>query len=278
MLDAVTKGYLMLHPVPAARTLARLDGEDAAALFTAMPRQLAAQVLGQMAPASAGRCLQLLPPATASEILTRMPMLAATMALRGLDKTQVQDLLTPLPRPKASRIRLRLRLSEWAIGAFIDDDLLTLSPDDRVGDALRLFRRGGQHTGQTLPVIDTNQRLVGVVDLCELLGNSDRRVIRSLMQPAAHVLSARAALQTVINHPAWITHDSLPVVDRNGTFQGVLRRSHVMEKESRLMSGITERNEIDNTRAALADIFWLAVGAVSIGAGRTSGQDKRVAE
>ena len=55
MLDAVTKGYLTLHPASAARTLTRIDRRDAAEAFSAMPRQLAAQVLECMEPASAGR-------------------------------------------------------------------------------------------------------------------------------------------------------------------------------------------------------------------------------
>ena len=48
MLDAVTKGYLALHPEAAARALAKLDRRDAAEAFNAMPRQLAGQVLARI--------------------------------------------------------------------------------------------------------------------------------------------------------------------------------------------------------------------------------------
>jgi hypothetical protein len=96
------------------------------------------------------------------------------------------------------------------------------------------------------------------------------------MKPAVHVLNARAAIQTVAGHPAWMSHDSLPVINRNGIFQGVLYRSRVMEEEAHILSEIVERNELITTRTALADIFWLAVGALFIGSERTdeqSGQD-----
>lgn len=275
MLDAVTKGYLMLHPASAARTLARLDRRDAAAVISAMPRQIAGKVLEGMAPASAARCLSVLPPSVAGDILARTALPAAVAAIRAMESKQVQQLLTQLPRPKAARIRLQLRFSEWVIGALVDEDVLTLSPDHRVGDALRLFRSSGHRTGQTISVIDMDRRLVGIVDLCELLGNSDRRPIRQLMHPPAHVLSARAALQSVASHPAWMTHDSLPVINRNGVFQGVLRRSRVIQEKESLIGEIVERNEQIITRAALADIFWLAIGALITGTRRADDHHTR---
>lgn len=268
MLDAVTKGYLMLHPASAAGTLARLERKDAAAAFSAMPRQVAGQVLEGMAPASAARCLAVLPPGVAGEILARTALPAAVATLRVMDDQQVRQLLTQLPRPSAARMRLQLRFSEWVVGAFVDENVLTLSPDHRVGDALRLFRSSGQRTGQTITVIDRDRRLEGVVDLCELLGNSDRRPIRHFMQPAPHILSARAALQSVVHHSAWLTHDSLPVINRNGVFLGVLPRSRIMQEKAPLIGKVVERNEQITTRTALADIFWLAIGALFIGSGR----------
>lgn len=269
MLDSVTRGYLALHPLSAARTLARLDKHDAAEAFSAMPRQLAGKVLGLMAPPSAAHLLKVMPAAVASEILARMPLPAAAAALRMLEEKEARLLLKELPRPKAAQLRLRLRFSEWVVGAFVEDDVLTLSPIHRVGDALRLLRSSEIRPDATIPVVDSKRLLVGVVDISDLLNNADRRVISHLMRPAPHVLSARAALQTVIDHPAWITHDSLPVINRNGIFQGVLRRSRVMAEEAQLTTDVSERSEMATTRSALADIFWLAVGTLFVEAKKT---------
>ncbi|MGD8956794.1 MAG: hypothetical protein PVJ03_05620 [Chromatiaceae bacterium] len=88
-----------------------------------------------------------------------------------------------------------------------------------------------------------------------------------------HVLSARTALQAVVDHPAWATHDNLPVISRQGLFQGVLRRSKVLEQETHAIKDTIERNETVTTRAALADIFWLAIGALFVSPGRPDDQD-----
>jgi magnesium transporter len=262
VLDALTKGYLTLHPAAAARTLARLDVRDLKAVFQAMPRPLAASVIEHMTPGSIARSLGHLQTRAAAEILVRIPSLTAVAALRLMDSDQVKALFSAMPRPAAARLRLRLRYPETLIGSFVDAEALTLSVEQRVGDALRLVRRTGQRGGHTLCVLDEHRRLLGVVDLCDLLGERDRSRIQRVMHPAPVVLNARAALQTVTNHPAWLTHDSLPVVNREGLFQGVLARAKVMTKEQQLLTEVAERNELTTTRVALADIFWLGVAAL----------------
>lgn len=262
MLDALTKGYLTLHPADAAHTLSRLDISDLKAVFQAMPRPLAAGVLEHMNPLSAARCLGHLPTRAGAEILVRIPSLTAVTALRMMSEDQVKALLSAMPRPAAARLRLRLRYPETLIGSHVDADALTLGIDQRVGDALRLVRRTGRRSGHTLYVLDTSRHLAGLVDLCDLLGERDRSRIARSVRPAPVVLNARAALQTVTNHPAWLTHDSLPVVNREGIFQGVLARARVMTEGQQLLSEVAEHNELATTRAALADIFWLGVGSL----------------
>jgi Mg/Co/Ni transporter MgtE len=261
MLDAVTKGYLARHPAAAARTLSHLDDRDIRAIFVAMPPQLAAGVLGHMAPGSASRCLAQLPATKGGEILARTPVLAAVAALRLLPREQVHALLAAMPRPAAARLRLRLQYAETVIGAFVDADVITLTPVHRVGDALRLFRHAGDHTVRSIPVLNEDRHLAGMVDLGDLLGERDRSMIKGVLQPAPVVLNARTALKTVTDHPAWLTHDSLPVVNRRGVFQGVLRRSKVMAEEQQLLTEVADYTETARTRAALADIFWMGVGA-----------------
>jgi magnesium transporter len=274
VLDPVTKGYIAQRPEAAGRTLMRLDGADLKAIFEAMPRPLAATVLEHMAPGSAGRCLAQLAPEAGGEIVARMHVLTASAALRLMQRDQVQKLLAVVPRPLAARLRLRLRYSETVIGAFVDAEVVTLAPQHRVGDALRLFRRAAQRIGQTIPALDERGHVVGIVDLSDLLRQRDRSIVQRVMRPASVVLNARAPLHTVNDHPAWLTHDSLPVVNREGVFQGVLRRSKVMQGEQELLSEVAERSELARTRAALADIFWIAVSALFIGNDDPAARDR----
>jgi len=265
MLDPVTKGYLTMRPDAAANTLLRLDDHDIRGIFEAMPRPVAAKVLEYMPSASASRCLVNLTNKTIGEILAQMPIPASVAVLRHMHHDQVKELLERIPRTMAVRLRLGLRYSETVIGTFVDANVITLKPDHHVGDALRLYRREGQYTGHTIYVLDELRHLAGQVYLNDLLGVRDRSIVSRIMQPVPAVLNARTTLQSVARHPAWLTNDSLPVINRNNIYQGVLRRDQVMKKDNQLISNVTEHNELASTRAALADIFWMAVGALVVG-------------
>lgn len=273
-LDPVTKGYIALRPADAARTLAQLNDRDIKAIFGAIPRQMAASLLEHMTPSSAIHCIAQLADKTIAEILTQMPVLSAVAALRLMKREQVKTLLTLMPRPKAAQLRLRLRYTEAVIGAFVDNDVVTFHPDQSAGDALRQFKREGQRTGHTIHVLNELRQLAGVVQLSDLVSARDRSTIKRIMRPGPVAIHAGAALQTAASHPAWLTHDSLPVINRTGVFQGVLRRSKVMEEEQQLINELAEQNELAATRDALADIFWIAVGALFISNPHSTARNK----
>ena len=265
MIDPITRGYLTMLPQDAANTLQRLDERDRRDILDAMPRSVAGNLLEQMASAAASNCLAQLTSKTASEILALMPLPAVVSILRHLQSEQVRDLLGYMPRTLAMRMRLGLRYAESLVGAFVDVNAVTFSPEQSVGDALRLYRRNGKHTGQSVFVLEQQRYLAGAVYLDDLLSEKDRSTIRRIMQPAPVVLSARATLQSITHHPAWLTHDSLPVVNRDDVYQGVLRRERLAPKQQELINTVSDNTEIASTRAALADILWMAVGAMLIG-------------
>lgn len=274
MLDPLTRAYLTLRPEAAANTLLKLQEQDLRAILEAMPRPVAAKVLEQMASASASRCLAHLGNRAIGEILEHLPLPASVAVLRHVQSDQVRELLERMPRTLAVRLRLGLRYAETLVGGFVDVDAVTFAPEHHVGDALRLYRREGQHTGHTIYVLEQDRSLGGEVHLDDLLSARDRTLVSRIMRPVSAVLSARATLQSVAHHPAWLTNDCLPVVSRTGVYQGVLMRDRVLVKHQELIGTVEEQNEMALTRAALADILWMSVGALLMG-GASADTDKR---
>ena len=274
MLDPVTKGYLTRRPDAAAISLLRLEDRDMQGIFEAMPRSVAANVLEHMPAASASRCMVNLSNKIISEILAQMPIPSSVAVLRLMQHEQVKELLERMPRAKAVRIRLGLRYSETVVGAYVDANVITFKPEQHVSEALRLYRQEGQYTRHIIYVLDEQRQLLGQVHLDDLLSARDRSIIKRIMRPVPAVLSTRATLQTVAKHPAWLTNDSLPVINRNDIYQGVLWRDRVVEKEHQLINTVTEHNELESTRAELADIFWMAVGALFVGGAAPAEQNE----
>ena len=265
MLDPFSKGYLTRRPDAAAISLLRLEDRDLQGIFEAMPRSVAANVLEHMPAASASRCLVNLSNKTISEILAHMPIPACVAVLRQMHHEQVKELLERMPRARGVRIRLGLRYSETVVGAYVDANVITFTPEQRVSEALRQFRQEGQYTRHIIYVLDQQRKLAGQAHLDDLVSARDRSIIRRIMRPVPAVLNTRATLQSIAKHPAWLTNDSLPVTNRNDIYQGVLWRDKVMQKDQQLINTVTEHNELESTRAELANIFWMAVGALFVG-------------
>ena len=265
MLDPLTKGYLNLRPDAAANTLLRLDEHDRSRLFEAMSPQLAARVLGHMAAASASAVLASLDDDNVSAILAQMPLPGAVAVLRQLPRARIKALLARMSPTLAVRLRLGLRYAESVVGAFVDVNAVTFSPEHHASDALRLYRREGQYTGHTIYVLNERRHLAGQVHLNDLLSARERSIIGRIMEPVTAVLSTREPLRSVARHPAWLTNDYLPVINRNDVYQGVLGRDKVMAGREELIEQVTDESELATTRAALGDIFWIAVGALFAG-------------
>jgi Mg/Co/Ni transporter MgtE len=260
--DHLTEGYLERHPAAAARSLARLDERDVADLIASSPAHLSAGVLAHMTTGMAVRCLEQLQPKTAAEIAAYMPAQAAVPRLRLMSRDRLQLLLSNLPRLSAARLRLHLRYPETAIGALIDTDVLTLGQELRVGDALRQIRHSRARQNHSLYVLDDRRHLAGMVDISDLLAQADRVPVFRIQQKVPVVFNVRASIHAVDDHPAWLNHDALPVVNRSGAFQGVLQRAAVMREEQSLLTEVAEQRELATTRLALADLLWLAFASL----------------
>ncbi len=261
-IDPLTTDYLARHPAAAARSVSRLDESALLEFMASLPPPLIAGIVSYLTPALSAEVLRRLGAEVAAQIVARMANEAAIIVMRVMEDDFRDTLFRALPRVTAARLRLQLRCPEALIGSLVDADAFTLTPELRVADALRLLRqRGGQATHQ-IYVLDEQRRVKGAVDLTELVSERDRTPLSRLVRRAPVLLNARAPLHTVEGLDAWLSYDSLPVTDRRGVFQGILRRDAVTRDEHSLLAGISTERELQTTRVAISDIFWLAAGAL----------------
>ena len=80
---------------------------------------------------------------------------------------------------------------------------------------------------------------------------------------AAHALGLGATMLGIVG----------PVINRNNVYQGVLGRDKVMAGREELIEQVADENELATTRAALGDIFWMAVGALFAGKADGTGRN-----
>ena len=226
-LDVLTNAFLASHPDAAARELEQLPHEDAAALFERVPARLGAGVLDAMLPYPASRCLQLIAPTQAALLLAGMSVPASAAVLRNLPEASRAQLLDALPTATALACRALLGYPEDSVGACVETEIIALSPNTRVEEAIGALREARTLPAGPIYVVDALRRPLGQVALPILLRADAKQRIDVLMTAIPATLPAVTPLAGADSHPAWRDADLVPVVERGGGLVGVVARRSV---------------------------------------------------
>lgn len=243
------------HPGESARVLDRLTAEDAAAFFRFLPARLVAPVLRQMLPLAAAHCLELLDDETAAGLVRDLDAQSGTAILRHLSAARRDRLVGELPTASALAFRFLLGYPEDAVGAWVQPHVLALPPDMSISTALDHVRQSPEAGGEFLYVIDTAQRLQGVVSLIDALRAGRGATLAQVMRPRRSTISARASLHAARAQAAWREHHTLPVVEHNQRFIGALDLATLCQALER-QDGVTGPPTGFAAGAALASGVW----------------------
>lgn len=198
----------------------------------------------------------------AADILFKMPNEAAVLVMRSMNRDIHHVFYRKMPRVAALRLRLQMRYPEALVGSLVDSEAITLQPDQRISDALKLIRGGKNRVSQQIYIVDKERHVLGYVDLTTLIANREWTPLSRISKNIPLLLNTRSPLHTAEELDAWLNFDSLPVVDRLGSFQGVLRKEAIIRVDHSLLRGISKEREFKRTYGALTDIFWLSVGSL----------------
>jgi len=222
--DVLTLAFLGNHPAEAARVLGRLPPGDAAALFESVPARAGGPVIRHMLPAAAARILGAVDREVALSLLAATGTQATVAILRNVAEPLRATLLSGLPTTVAFAARLLLHYPDDSVGAWVDPDIVTLSPQQTVAVAVERITESRETVVEQVFVVDGEQQLVGVIPVHELLRAPRTSVLGSVMEKPPAVLTASATVNGAARRRGWQQASALPVIDRTGQLIGVLRR------------------------------------------------------
>ncbi len=260
--ESLTLTFVTAHPAEAARTLERISAHDAAALFATIPARAGAPVLAAMLPSAAARILAVLDTETAISQLAVTGTQAAVSILRQIPELQRRKLVAGLPTTAAMVSRMLLHYPEDSIGAWVDPDILVLSADTTVAEAMERIANGSEPKVEQVFSVDREQRLVGAINVHELLRVPGTMLLSNIAQKPDALLIASATLGGALKRRGWHQSSSLPVMDRSGRLIGVLRRSALDRALARGQLPAHTRNGAPLS-AMLARGYWNAFCALA---------------
>jgi magnesium transporter len=251
------------HPDEAAAVLEQLSFSDAAGMLAELEPELAAQLVAHLSAALAVDCLKTLPNTKVAVVLGELPVdISARLLMRASNQTR-QLWLAELPEERAEFLRRKLRYPSGTAGALVDPRVLALPEGLSVAEAQKQLRRSAERAYYYVYVVDRDQRLVGALDMRELLLAESRETLGSVMHRNVVSVPAHADLATVIAHAGWQDLEALPVVDAGGVFFGIIRHRTIRQIAA---AGSREaRQPVVQTLVGLGELYWTGLSAFLVG-------------
>lgn len=247
------------HPERAAVALELAGREGAASILARAKAEDAAAVMRRMSPQLAAAILEVLTAPRAAEVLEALPLDAAVRLIRRLSPGRADEAFENMARRRAGAVRSLLQFPEGSAGALMDPEVLALPETLSAREAVTRVREAPEQARYNVYIVDGQQRLVGAVNLRELLLATPRTRLADLMVREPLHLDARADRAAVVAHRGWREVHSLPVVDEQGGYLGAVRYRTLRGLEDELF----RRGPTDaDVRDSLGQLFSAGAGAV----------------
>jgi magnesium transporter len=259
--EELSYAFLEAHPTDAARVLERLAATEAGALLQSVPLRLAAPVLRQMLPLAGAHCLEPLEDTQIAGLLHSLGVQAGVALLRHFGAERRARLMAQLPAALVLAYELLLGYPEQTVGAWMDVNAMALPADMTVGESLERVRRADEVLAGDPFVITRSQRLLGYVELADLLRANTAVSLDRLVRPCAHKLPAQALLAGLLDHQGWHVASTLPVIEHDDRLVGAfthaaLQRALAIEQE------VPQQNHAADTYAGIASAYWFGVSSL----------------
>ena len=257
-LDKRLAGRLLAdHPGQAAAVLERLSDEAVVGVVIEATAPVAAVALSHLAPLRAASLLSQVGGRFARELMPLMGLDVLADLTRRMDPDARDRFLGGLDPGAARLLEGLIQFPEGTAGSLMDSRVLALPLDVTAGEAIEQIRKAPDSIRYNLYVVDRERRLVGVLNLRELLLADHEQTLGSVAKRDVMSIEGHRDRAAVLAHPAWRAAHSLPVIDRAGVYLGALRYRTWRRLEDEATRH-RERND-SHTADALGDLFSAGV-------------------
>jgi Mg2+ transporter MgtE len=265
-----------LHPADIADILEQLDVEDAGAFLGSLDTETAADTLNEIETPLQSELLSEIDPERASDMLETMAPDDAADILAEMSHADAERLLNLMPANESKPIRDLLRYGAETAGGIMTNEVLALSQDTTVEEALTYMRTHSEHLEMVyyLYIIDAERHLLGVVSLRQLVTADPGKHMGELMDTDVIKVQADVDQEEVARRISKYDLLGIPVVDADNHLLGLITVDDVIdvlhEEQAEDISDIagadvqeSEDEEKFSWRTAINRSSWLGVNVIA---------------
>jgi CBS domain-containing protein len=225
------KGLAELHPADLATIIDQLSRSDRVGVIASLDDEAAADAIGEMEPETQVEVLEDLEPERAADILEEMdPDEAADLVADLSDESRV-EILGLMEKEEADEVQELMTYGEYTAGGIMTTEFVavpaTLTAAQTI-DRLRDLEPDAE-TIYYVYVTDSDERLVGVLSLRDLIVSKPEKVISTFMYDEPVALRTDASQEEVTEVVARYNLLAVPVVDAEGRLEGIVTVDDAMD-------------------------------------------------
>lgn len=229
--SSVILRFIDTDPQQAALALESLSPRGAASVVRALPHDAATRLLARVHPQSEAAIYEHLVPEPAATLLGLADADDAADAFRALTDESRRVLLASLSPERRRELEERLSYPDHSVGQIMRTDVVAFSKDANVRDVVTRLKTitATKHPQSYAYVVDAQRRLLGVLNMRDLLLAEDDARVETIMRTDVISVPAHIDREELISEPKVKGYLSIPVVDAQGRLLGAVRTSDLLE-------------------------------------------------
>ena len=252
--------FIQNHTSEVVLKIEALEEGEIAALLESLSSELSALLLSQMDRFLAARSLEKMKLDTTIKLIEKLPIYVAETLLRQLGTELRNSILSELPGQVSDPLKQILKYLKNTVGAFLDPKAFTLVEDNTIQQSMEKIKKNNPTIDTYIFVISRNQRLIGSIELRQLITNEVDKQIRSLVKSDLPKVSADMNISEL--NDLWEKdgkYSQLPVVDPEGIFLGAISRETLAKNDAKKS---TYDHHASQTSSALGDLYKIGFSSL----------------
>ncbi|MBE0425580.1 MAG: magnesium transporter [Nitrospirae bacterium] len=221
-----------LHPADIAEIISQVSHKEGATFFKNLDIETAAEALSELQPDVQAAIITGMDAEKAADIIEEMPPDEAADVLSDLPVDKAKEILEHIEKEEAEDIQELLSHEEDTAGGLMTNEFIAYPPETTVREAIDRFKKdaGEVETVYYIYVIDTNEKLVGVISLRELLLADLDTKISDIIETKIKTVTPDTDDNEVAEIISKYNLVALPVVDTEGVLLGIVTIDDILDR------------------------------------------------
>jgi len=236
-LNVLKEKLAEMPPVDIADIIEELDPVHRTIIFDELDVDRASDTLEEIDPSVQRTLISSIKKEKVAEIISKMTPGQAADVLSVLPWWESKVILKLLSPPSAKKIRSIMEMQEQKILHFATSKFLKIDADKTVEDARQEYQQVAKNKKVIMYfyIVEGNEKLVGVIDIRQMLQAKDKTKLRDIMVDNIVTLKPESTLKEASGMFKRYGFRAIPVTDENDKLLGVVPYRDVMSLTHHLL-------------------------------------------